>query len=687
MYQKSTKEKTGRIKKAVSFLPSVLFALTLICFFAYPSYYTHGSLAKGTLRPNLKVILAEAILVAAAVFLVRFRAKIQEKLQRLRRLLMYLAFFVTPFITFEFTYIIIHTSPRNFSLNYYGGTFLWVRCFWYNILIIFMIQLFLLLLSNNLNFACSASFFIGIFFCTANYYIQSFRGIPILVSDFTMLGTAMEVAGNYSYKPSIYCLLLMQAWILYVLFFRCLGRAKLFSVKKRLIFSAAALVALAVFVRNFVFSDYLERQGVEVNLFKPMLSYWRNGPYVTMVRSFQYMQIDMPEGYSAQQVAQYADAYPSDAAADAKKRPNIIVIIDEAFCDLGVLTDLHPTEDFMPFLHSLQKKYTHGYTYASELGKGTANSEFEVLTGNCSLLVPQTCIAFQLYIKQPMPSLVSLCASMGYQGLYACHPFTKENYNRPAVYPLLGFQTYLSKEDFDEDAPKLRNYLSDLAVNDMIIQKYEEAKASSDDPFFFYTMTMQNHSGYTKEYENLPLTIELPDYPDLAAQTYVNLVKHTDEAMEELTRYFEQQEDPTVILFLGDHQPTLTADFFNLISDNTFANWSKEEEMKRYAVPFILWSNFDLPMREYEKTSMNYLQAIMADLLDFPMTGYQKYLLDLMKDIPAITANGYWGADGNFYELNDSHSPYYQKVLQYSQILYNTMFEPDKRPEGFFELN
>ena len=83
---------------------------------------------------------------------------------------------------------------------------------------------------------------------------------------------------------------------------------------------------------------------------------------------------------------------------------------------------------------------------------------------------------------------------------------------------------------------------------------------------------------------------------------------------------------------------------------------------------------------------MNYLQSILFESCGIPMTGYQKYLMDLQKEIPALTANGYWGADGKFYEPDDTSSPYYEKLLEYKILLYNNIFDTSNRPEGFYSL-
>lgn len=661
------------------------FALSFAYFLAHPQFYTRHT--TGTWHPPIwKICAMQFLLVLSAVLLFWKRRYLAKKLEKLSLKLRTAAFLVNPFVTLFFTDYIIRRNPRDFNNKYHDGPEMLILCFWLNIILILMLQVLVLIISNSLTLSCVLNLLVGVVFCIANYFIMDFRADPILASDFTLLGTAAEVAGDFEYEFTVYHIIALQATFVYGLAFLCLGSGRAFPLKKRLIFSAGSLVVCAVVTGVLFVSDFMEKQEIEVPMFKPLYSYWHNGAYVTMVRSIQLMNVKKPDGYSPDTLQAFTSEYPSDSAADPAKAPNIIIIVDEAFADLGIYQDLEPSEDYMPFLHSLEETSIHGYAYSSQYAKGTANSEFEVLTGNSVLLLPQSSVAFQLNLRQDMPSLVTECADLGYQGLLAVHPYVRSNYNRPSAYAKLGFETYLAEEDFGENPQLLREYISDMADFDFLIQKYEEYKASSDQPVLLYTMTMQNHSNYRRRYDNCPLPITLPKYPDERMEMYVNLIRYTDTAMEHLIGYFEQTDDPTVILFVGDHQPRVQKTYIRLLTGKAPSKWSQEEQMIQYAVPFYIWSNYGLPAKEYEKTSLNYLQSILFDAADLPMTGYQKYLLDLMQDIPAINSYGYWGADNAFYTLDDETSPYYDELMNYKYILYNTIFTPAKRLDGFFEL-
>lgn len=683
-----SEEKTGTAQSGRTVWDMILAAfcaVLLLYFLCHPSFYLPGPTAQNSFFTILKKFALEAALTALGLFLIQKRGRITERLKPLARPLSILLTVLTPFISFMATNIITRSIPRTFPKS--DKVSLTFKIIVLNTIIAAVILLLFLMLLNHMRAACMISILIGVFFCIANYFVSNFRGTPIQVSDFASFSTAMSVAGSYSYQINATIVITLQGVLVFYLFFRCLGNSRLFArLKGRLVFTAAGLAVWAVFVSQFVFSDYLKKNGGKFEMFKPLETYYRSGTYVTLLLSYRYTRISVPQDYSPDAVSRIAAEYPSDTAVSSSDYPNIIVVLNESFTDLATMGEFDTDQDYMPFFHSLQKDFTHGWCYCSSEGGNTANVELELLTATSIRLLPENAIAFQFYIKQNMPSLASVCESLGYQGILAMHPARAENYNRRTVYPRLGFQTFLSKPDFPEDMPTLRGYASDLAMNDMIIRQYEQAKAQSDAPVMFYALTIQNHGGYRSSDENFPTTVKLTSHFDDQAEEFLSLMKYSDEALEELVHYFEQVEEPTVILFMGDHQPRLPQSWYSDITDGAYSDWSSEEQMRHYVTPFVLWSNFDIPKKEYDRCGAIYLQSILFDACHLPMTGFQKYMADFMNDVQGLTKRGYWGSDGTFYDPSDTSSPYYSRLQELELLLYNNLFDPLNRPANFFEL-
>lgn len=88
---------------------------------------------------------------------------------------------------------------------------------------------------------------------------------------------------------------------------------------------------------------------------------------------------------------------------------------------------------------------------------------------------------------------------------------------------------------------------------------------------------------------------------DAEANRYLNLIKYSDDSLKQLTSYFEKCKEPTIILFLGDHQPRLTDEFMNKITNGKYQTWSAEQMMKRYQVPFVIWANYDIKEQRHRE--------------------------------------------------------------------------------------
>ena len=197
-----------------------------------------------------------------------------------------------------------------------------------------------------------------------------------------------------------------------------------------------------------------------------------------------------------------------------------------------------------------------GWMYSPVTGGGTASVEFEYLTGFSTLFQPPHTVAYQLYVEEGMPSLAALAGSQGYETT-AFHPYLSSGWNRPIAYQCLSFDHQLYQEDV-EDPYLIRRYISDRSDYETIFDV-----TGTTSPAFVFNVTMQNHSGYAQGWNNLTKTIRLSTQlrtADSSAEQYIALAQASDDALEELIGYYSQVEEPTLIVFFGDHQPPLKND-------------------------------------------------------------------------------------------------------------------------------
>ena len=547
------------------------------------------------------------------------------------------------YILFAPCYIFFNMEIAVFNETYsFRGQHLSLLLF--NFLLIGILELIFIVITNRVRLGTDIWAFICVTFNIVNHFVYEFRRTPAMASDIATVGTALEVADGYKIQFNFYTTVALVMLFDFIMLGRVIKCEPVFKkVSHRLCGIAVMAIVSVTGFSQLVMTDMVSNRGLYLSLFNPMRSY-----------------------------QQY-----------------VIVVINEAFSDPQVLGDIETNEDYMPFIHDLMKNgnCVSGTTYASIVGGQTANTEYEFLTGNSMAFLPKGTVAFQLYLRHAMPSLVTELKSEGYTGNSATHLQKARNYNRDKAYPLLGFDKFYDYTNMGVPFVKMRNNATDQCTYDNITHDYEQQRKSTDAPYFGYTMTIQNHSSYDVPFDNFDdkrIVVENADAPDLGY--YLSLIKYSDEMFENLINYYKNTNEPTVILLTGDHQPRIHDESMDSITNGEWRNWNDEEMMRRYEVPFLIWANYDIDKKIVEKTSMNYLQTILMETIDGDLTGFQKFQQDIQKEIPVLTSNGYWGADGKFYSVDDKNSPYYDLIQEYAMLQYNDMMDYKNRVEDFFEL-
>lgn len=589
-----------------------------------------------------------------------------------------------------------------------------------NLLLFWFFYILLFALLGNMKRALITGTILAAVVGIANHYTMEFRGNPILPWDLRSASTAASVMDNFTYKaPASMVFTLFLFLYLCVLAEKCDLKAP--ALRRRACVAAAALCLLLGMKTALCTTAFTDRALTFSNLFTQWATYRDNGFAASFIQNTKYLKIDKPARYSAEairqeaqtqkQISQAMSAKPSHTvsmanpanptAADQKQHntlsaretqadsPNIIVIMNEAFSDLSVLHEFGTSEDYMPFIHSLQEggeNTVTGDLFVSVVGGNTANTEFEFLTGDSMAFLPSGSVPYQQYISEELPSLASSLKAEGYRTI-AMHPYHASGWKRDEVYPLLGFDEAYFKPDFKN--PKIiRKYISDQSSYAKIKELYE-GKAEGE-KLFVFNVTMQNHSGYSEIFDNFPPTVSLTDMekPHPATENYLTLIKESDAAFQELTEYFSAKEEPTIILMFGDHQPNdYVADCVASLTGVPQTERSLAETQNRFIVPFVMWANYDIEERSGLGLSANYLGSLLLQTAGLPSTEWQSYLTRLSETLPVITANTIIDSEGTYIPVSTPEELSGQEaeaLKQYQRFQYNHLFDQDNYPEGFF---
>lgn len=541
-----------------------------------------------------------------------------------------------------------------------------------NILLFEFIALFLFALTGRVHIALMLQTIFCAVYGLAGYFVLEFRGAPIQPWDILSLGTAASVADNYEYK-------LDSAALIVLLCFLALLILEYFLRYRLRPWPARLMLALLPGLLIFGYTKMLHNEEIVQNklrlydkLFTPTTIQYKNGTLTAFLMELQYVSVDKPDHYSAERAQTLLEPYMSETA-EPENTPNIIVIMNEAFSDPSVLGDFSTNEDYMPFVHSVlsgRDNTISGYLNVSVKGGNTANTEFEYLTGNTMAFLPYGSIPYQQYIKDELPTMASHLAALGYHTV-AMHPYRAAGWDRDTVYPNFGFEETHFKEFF-QDSEIVRKYVSDRGNYEKIIQVYENKPAG--EPLFLFNVTMQNHSSYSDwaDYDNFTPDITVDNSGSNLLGAYLSLMKLSDSAIEELVEYFSTQEEDTMIVFFGDHQPTdSVVNPVLKLHGRSCSDLSPQEEALRYKVPFFIWANFDIEEEQNVETSVNYLAAKTLQAAGLPLSPYFSYLTDLQAQVPVISASHVLLSDGTF-----SYAKNQKELLnQYQTIQYYLLFD------------
>ena len=499
----------------------------------------------------------------------------------------------------------------------------------------------------------------------AEYFVITFRNMPIKPGDLTALSTAAAVSGGYSYDLTAYCLYAIACLVLCIL---CCQMAAFFRRPREgrtrkgfwgnLVSGVAFVLAVVLTVTCVDFYGTLQ---ITVYSWRPLESYYREGFLPAFISEAQEFHPSQPSDYSVEDAEElidgYADEYDEENADDAdlaavqeqfeEDEPTVIVIMNETFADLSIYEEMHADYEGPEFFNSIDDAVLRGTLYVSAFGGGTANTEFEFLTGSTMAYLGSGVYPYTTYNLADVENLAQQFSDLGYDTI-AMHPNHADNWNRANAYEDMGFDDFLAIEDF-EGADTLRGMVTDAATYDEILDLLEE----DDDPQFIFDVTMQNHSGYTTGLIPDLLMTELKVNGLMESDEvneYVSLIEQSDQALENFLDELEDVDEEVVVVFFGDHQPSFASDYNDMWFDDEDEVTHNE---RAWSTPYLIWANYDVEgssqTSEELDLSSNYLGAVMAETIGMELSDYQKALLQIEEDMPAINSVGYEDADSEWY--------------------------------------
>ena len=534
------------------------------------------------------------------------------------------------------------------------------------------VAILIYLIMNRLNWANIIFITLLVIIGICNYYKLLMKGENVVLWDVLNLqaaaGMMTELKIEIGWQVVVSVLVL-----LIVLYHQFKGARKQQKISTRFKYFAFTFVVLSSLTIGVIFNnEALTRLKITNMDWNQDKNYRENGFILSFFMNLKNISVIEPENYSEETVNEIVDRIEQiedPTPVQVEKQPNIVVVMNESFSDITIANEgLSFDEDIMPFIHSLDQNVVKGNLLVSIFGGGTANTEFEYLTGNSMAYLPLGSVAYDRYIEDHCDSMVGYLKNEGYATV-AIHPYLGTFWNRNNVYPILGFDQFYTMDDFDANVEKKKGYISDQAVYEKIVSMFENKK--SNQPLFSFTVTMENHTPYI-DTSNGVVGVSgdeslFKDDGKLEAGIHARGVQDADHMYQNLVEYFSNYDEPTIVVMFGDHHPFVSSTI-NVDGDHL-------DDVNKYKTPFVIWANYDIGTQLDLTLDSSVLGAYTLLNAGITLPDYLKYNYYASSLINGYNNYFILGKDNRFYKYSDEIDPQIQQYIDDHELIqYDLMF-------------
>ncbi|MBQ7130968.1 MAG: LTA synthase family protein [Oscillospiraceae bacterium] len=382
--------------------------------------------------------------------------------------------------------------------------------------------------------------------------------------------------------------------------------------------AVCAVILLVPSVSKAVFSAFDVDDKASTNAFVTNEKFANNSFLAFIVQTTAENlanQLEEPEEYNEETIGSILEDNETDDTTSDFDKPNVIMIMSEAFADFRVVDDSIETDAYDYFDRICEESLT-GTTIVPTFGAYTVRTEFELLFGLPVKSLNDVAMPQRVLLERAQTTVPRYYSELGYDTYYI-HTFLSSFYTRSRVYSYFGFDEMIFQDDFDVDVNYRYSYIEDKVIFDEIEYLLDE----SDEPVYIHTTTMQNHQPYNQGEDP---TDELGNYlagiGDMTEDLYYFL-----ENLKEL-------DEPTVVFFVGDHFPSFRGE--GNIYDELGYNSSNCETL--FEQTFFIWSNYEVenPALPEQTLSAFYMPYVVMDVIGTPTDDFIDTMCGFMDESP-----------------------------------------------------
>lgn len=475
----------------------------------------------------------------------------------------------------------------------------------------------------------------------ADYKKMFYRTEPVYPDDLKMItefGLLREMIGTTSF---LFILLVTAIGLFF--FGRGIYKSRHLSKKIQIVRLSGVIVTLGllIYISGFNNQNNLLRKAYDRTAlwipYSQKMNYYNTGFMGGFLYNLKVEAMDKPENYSKKTIEKITTKYKKATKeindSLVEEQPNIIFVMSESFSDPQYLNGVTANKDPLKEYYEIAKTTYSGRMLSQNYGGGTANIEFEALTSfSMELFNPQMTTPYTMLIPKMtnIPSIVSLLKNQQYQAT-AIHPYNTSMYKRKDVYKILGFDQFIS-EDTMNYKEKLKNnpYISDESAYKEVLDLLKDEK----NPQFVHLVTMQTHMPYSDKYAKSNYSSQSQGNKK-AIDSYMQDVAYSSEALKQFTTALKDVERRTLVVFWGDHLPSIYSD--EIKADN--------DEVRMHETEFLMYDNQEKLSRKNTHDAVIspfYFAPTLFKQSGIGMTGFYQLLTTLENQVPAFEKGFYY---------------------------------------------
>lgn len=506
----------------------------------------------------------------------------------------------------------------------------------FQILVLTAVIFFVYICINQYWIASCLVLLVSVPFVIANFIKFGMRREPVLPSDITWLSKPATLLGFVDSSQIVFTVMSLLAIVALSVFgMKFFFKGKIISSWK---IQVLLIITMFFSFRN-VMSIFSDKENGKIRSNVPIISTlnnyqdinWLGNTSNARYKGLAYVWmnqlttevIQKPEGYSKERLAKIQEKYRELAEVINKERngylsdQTVIYILSESFSDPRKISTVEVTQNPIPNIENIMQTHTSGQMQSDGYGGGTANMEFQTLTGLPFYNISQTVSVLYTEVFPKIHDVPSISNVYATEDKIAIHLAGKSNYSRDIVYSRLDFKDFITT---NTKGVKYRNEgisPSDESTYDLVIENLSPQKGQ-----FFSVMTMQNHSpwleanpdtldakgqGFTSE-ENSKLTF------------YSRLLYQTDAATQAFLEKLSKIDKKITVVFYGDHLP-------GLYPESAFKDYPEGQ----YQTDYFIWSNFDAPKMDYPLVNSSDFSAMVFEQTNSKVSPYYALLTEVLK--------------------------------------------------------